>query len=174
MNKPRTRRPALDAPLPAQNPEFRQWRFRMELSQPAAAEALGLHPATVAKYDRGEQAIDKTLALAMTALENKAWRTRALALIRRLTAWVPAKDLFDYQHGDLTPLGHEMAAIEGWDLFGPESDTSDNRLEIQRDDEANIFPDDTTALSHVRKEASTGSTLHAIALELHNPKETTP
>lgn len=63
---------------------------------------------------------------------------------------------------DWTVDHDSLAASEGWGLFIVE-----NRLILQRDDEAKAFPNDAEAFVFVRKAASEGSSIHQLALELN-------
>lgn len=56
--------------------------------------------------------------------------------------------------------------LEGWCL----SERSDGRLEIQRCDETESFPDDMAALKFVEDLAKAGSSIHAKALALDRTK----
>jgi hypothetical protein len=60
-----------------------------------------------------------------------------------------------------------LADIEGWDLF----EISPGRWQIQRDDDADLLPDDAAALAHVRKWAALGSPVHVYALAKHDAAE---
>ena len=171
----RTRGPVYGAyaiDLPAENPEFRIWRLKLGLSQPAVAEALGYHLSTVSAYDTGKRVPDKTAQLAMRAVELNGIEERyatACRLAVEALNLLPAESIWHNRatgklKGDidsLTPLAQQIAALDGWGLFDV-----DGKLELQRDDEANVFADDAAALAHVEEQAAAGSTLHALALAL--------
>lgn len=55
-----------------------------------------------------------------------------------------------------------QASAEGWDVFT----RSDGRLEIEKDDELDIFPTDDAALDHVIAQATAGSAYHLRALSI--------
>lgn len=55
----------------------------------------------------------------------------------------------------------EAALAEGWDVWD-----ADGVLEIQRDDDAEVFDSDAGAIAHVQRRAAEGSDLHARALKV--------
>lgn len=73
--------------------------------------------------------------------------------------------------GNFTEFSRMLASLEGWNMF----ESGDRGLEIERDDEADIFASDEAARKFVRERAATddngfskpGSKLHQIALALH-------
>lgn len=58
-------------PLPPEHDsrQLKSLRKRLGWSQARLAEALGVHPMTVSKWERGEQAVPKMAELAMRWLE---------------------------------------------------------------------------------------------------------
>lgn len=50
--------------------DLKAWRERMGWSQPRLAEALGVHPMTVSKWERGESEWQPFLPLALEQLER--------------------------------------------------------------------------------------------------------
>lgn len=56
----------------------------------------------------------------------------------------------------------QFPSSEGWDLFEVEG-----KLEIQRDDEMEIFASDDDAIAHVTRMAQAGSQIHQEALSRH-------
>lgn len=50
--------------------EFRAWRKRLHLSQPQAAEMLGISPRSVWSYEKREAEIPRAVALACAAIEH--------------------------------------------------------------------------------------------------------
>jgi DNA-binding XRE family transcriptional regulator len=56
-------------PKPPKN-WFEAWRQRLGLSKVAAAEALGLHHNTIARYESGELEIPRSVALACSAISH--------------------------------------------------------------------------------------------------------
>lgn len=59
-------------------------------------------------------------------------------------------------------------AAEGWDLFDY---NGSGLMEIERDDEANIFADDASAVAYVETRAAEGSQRHIDALAQHRADE---
>jgi DNA-binding XRE family transcriptional regulator len=59
--------------------ELNAARARLGMTQKALAEALGLHPMTIARHEGGALPIPKVVALAVEALETRAARTRKTA-----------------------------------------------------------------------------------------------
>lgn len=59
---------------------------------------------------------------------------------------------------------HRICNSEGWALFDVDST---GILEIQRDDEAGVFPTDLHAVAFVRQKADAGSPYHRKALDVH-------
>ena len=55
--------------------ELKQARTRLEMSQTALAEALGMSRSSVAQYEAGTQPIPKVVALAIEALEARETRS---------------------------------------------------------------------------------------------------
>jgi len=53
----------------------------------------------------------------------------------------------------------DLARDEGWGI--------DEHFKIVRNDKANRFPDDASALAHVRERAAQGSEAHFAALAMH-------
>lgn len=58
----------------------------------------------------------------------------------------------------------EQAAQEGWDMFAINADQT--IWQLQRDDEAGVFPTDIHAFQFAYRKALTGSRLHKKALQL--------
>lgn len=69
----------------------------------------------------------------------------------------------------LTARESEQACAEGWGLFEVfgSARRPDGSLEIEKDDEADIFESDEAAVAFVRAQAEKGSALHRYALKLH-------
>lgn len=49
--------------------DFATWRSRLNMTQQAAAEALGLHLRTVQRYDKGDDPAPRAVLLACAYLE---------------------------------------------------------------------------------------------------------
>lgn len=71
-----------------------------------------------------------------------------------------AKNLYSWTAED-----NAAAAAEGWNLFTIDH-ASGEQLDIQREDEKEIFASDGEALMHIFKHAMEGSVLHQKALQL--------
>lgn len=70
-----------------------------------------------------------------------------------------------------TPADCAAACDEGWCVFNVDGG---GPLEIERDDEAEVFESDDEAIAHVRRRAKAGSELHQKAITLHdahNPED---
>lgn len=66
---------------------------------------------------------------------------------------------------EMTRVHIQQASLEGWGLFSTGTATDGHTpLEIQRDDEAEIFESDEAAYAHVVAQAATGSECHLRAL----------
>ena len=72
----------------------------------------------------------------------------------------------------MTAFDQQQALAEGWGVFeaGLRHDGSE-RVEIQRFDDARVFPDDEKVWRHVVDQARQGSSLHRAALDLIDPRE---
>jgi hypothetical protein len=66
----------------------------------------------------------------------------------------------------LTPLGKNIASIEGWGVFLNTS-TDCSEIMYDDDDKRSVFTDDDAAVAYVRETAGT-SKLHRLALAIHN------
>ena len=51
--------------------ELRAWRVAHRMSQPALADALGVHWQTVAHWEQGQRSIPPLLTLALKGIERK-------------------------------------------------------------------------------------------------------
>lgn len=68
--------------------KFKECRLQMELSQAHLAEALGLSPRTVARYESGDSKIPRRVELAINSLRlstfSESTPTKHLPIIKRL------------------------------------------------------------------------------------------